>query len=174
MTLFIFIQFLFNFSFVWNLYEFILYLLQGLAKCSCQGPNSEYLSFVYFVTATQFCLAVQRQLSPIQTQMVVRQNVVYENRPSVCIWLQTVLCWSLIFPSTSALMLCSYPCTPHTHFALLYFLVGSPRWCSGKESACQCRRQRLGFNPWVGRISWRRKWKPTAIFLPELFHGRGA
>ena len=38
-----------------------------------------------------------------------------------------------------------------------------------KEFACQCRR--LGFNPWVRKIPWRRKWKPTAVFLPEKFHG---
>ena len=29
-------------------------------------------------------------------------------------------------------------------------------WFSGKESACQCRRH--GFDPSVGKISWRRKW----------------
>ena len=30
-----------------------------------------------------------------------------------------------------------------------------PRWLSGKESACQCRRcRRHGFNPWVGKILW--------------------
>ena len=22
------------------------------------------------------------------------------------------------------------------------------------------------FDPWVGKISWRKKWKPTSIFLP--------
>ena len=38
------------------------------------------------------------------------------------------------------------------------------RWLSGKESACQCRRHR--FNPWVGKIPWRRKWQPTPVFLP--------
>ena len=28
-----------------------------------------------------------------------------------------------------------------------------PRWCSGKESTCQCRRcRRLGFDPWVREI----------------------
>ena len=32
---------------------------------------------------------------------------------------------------------------------------------SGKESA-----KRLRFDPWVGKISWRRKWQPTPIFLP--------
>ena len=36
-------------------------------------------------------------------------------------------------------------------------------WLSGKESACQCRR--LGFNPWVGKILWRRKWQATPVFL---------
>ena len=24
-----------------------------------------------------------------------------------------------------------------------------------------------GFDPWVGKILWRRKWQPTPIFLPE-------
>ena len=35
---------------------------------------------------------------------------------------------------------------------------------SGSESACQCRRQ--GFDPWVGKIPWRRKCQPTPVFLP--------
>ena len=38
----------------------------------------------------------------------------------------------------------------------------------GKESTCQCKR--LGFNPWVGTICWRRKWQPTSIFLPGKSH----
>ena len=28
-----------------------------------------------------------------------------------------------------------------------------------------------GFNPWVGKIPWRRKWQPTPVFLPGEFHG---
>ena len=46
---------------------------------------------------------------------------------------------------------------------------GLPRWLSGKESACQCRRCK--FDPWVGKISWRRKWLPTPVFLPAEFYG---
>ena len=42
--------------------------------------------------------------------------------------------------------------------------IGLPRWLSGKESTCQCRRP--GFDPWVGKIPWRRKWQPTPVFLP--------
>ena len=43
-----------------------------------------------------------------------------------------------------------------------------PQWLSGKESICQCRRPK--FDPWVGKISWRRKWQPTPVFLPGKFH----
>ena len=47
---------------------------------------------------------------------------------------------------------------------------GAPRRCSGKESACQGRRR--SFDPWVGKIAWRRKWQPTPVFLPGKFHGQ--
>ena len=48
-----------------------------------------------------------------------------------------------------------------------------PGGATGKESACHCRRRkRLGFNPWVGKILWRRKWQPTPVFLTEKFHGQ--
>ena len=29
---------------------------------------------------------------------------------------------------------------------------------------------RCGFDPWIGKIPWRRKWQPTAVFLPEKSH----
>ena len=48
--------------------------------------------------------------------------------------------------------------------------AGLPWWFSGEESTCQCRRQ--GLDPWVGRISWRRKWLPTPVFLPGKSHGQ--
>ena len=32
-----------------------------------------------------------------------------------------------------------------------------PWWLSGKEGAFQCKR--CGFDPWVGKIPWRRKWQ---------------
>ena len=34
----------------------------------------------------------------------------------------------------------------------------------------QCRRP--GFNSWVRKIPWRRKWQPTPVFLPGESHGR--
>ena len=32
--------------------------------------------------------------------------------------------------------------------------------------------RRPGFDPWVRKISWSRKWQPTPVFLPGKFHGR--
>ena len=32
----------------------------------------------------------------------------------------------------------------------------------------QCRRP--GFDPWVGKIPWRREWPPVPVFLPGEFH----
>ena len=59
---------------------------------------------------------------------------------------------------------------PISNDILLYCFPGST---SGKEPACQCRKhKRCGFNPWVGKISWRRVWQPTSVFFPGESHGQ--
>ena len=58
----------------------------------------------------------------------------------------------------------------HTH---THAHVDFPGGARGKESICQCRRgKRHGFDPWVGKIPWRRKWEPTLLFLPVESHGQ--
>ena len=53
----------------------------------------------------------------------------------------------------------------------VYQKSGLPKWVSGKESTCQCRRcKRQGFNRWFGKVLWRRKWQPTPVFLPGKSH----
>ena len=48
-----------------------------------------------------------------------------------------------------------------------------PGGASGKECTCQGRRcKSLGYDPWVRKIPWRRKWQPPPIFLPGKFHGQ--
>ena len=43
----------------------------------------------------------------------------------------------------------------------------------GKESAWWCRRWKwCGFNPWIGKIPWRREWLPTPVFLLGKSHGQ--
>ena len=55
---------------------------------------------------------------------------------------------------------------------LLWFRLlqqGFPVGTSDKEPACQCRScKRCGFNPWVGKIPWRKAWQPTPILLPGV------
>ena len=43
-----------------------------------------------------------------------------------------------------------------------------PNCLSSEELTCQCRR--CGFDPWVAKSPWRRKWKPTVVFFLK-FHG---
>ena len=62
-----------------------------------------------------------------------------------------------------------------SHFILRLFsvkvTVGLPWWLCGKEPAPQRRRQkRRGFDLWVRKIPWRRKWQPTPVFLPGESH----
>ena len=45
-----------------------------------------------------------------------------------------------------------------------------PGGSDGKSVCLQCRRPR--FDPWVGKIPWRRKWHPTPVLLPGKSHGR--
>ena len=33
-------------------------------------------------------------------------------------------------------------------------------------------RWEIGFDLWVGKIPWRRKWLPTPVFFPGEFHGQ--
>ena len=49
-------------------------------------------------------------------------------------------------------------------------VAGLPQWLSGKEPICQSKRP--GFDPWVGKIPWRRKWQHTPVFLPGKSYGQ--
>ena len=56
-----------------------------------------------------------------------------------------------------------------------FHLEGFPGGTSGKEPTCQFRRREsLGFDPWVGKIPWRRKCQPTPYACPEKPMDRGA
>ena len=44
-------------------------------------------------------------------------------------------------------------------------LLGLPWWLRGQSICRQC-----GFNPWVRKTPWRRKWQPTPVFSPGKSH----
>ena len=41
-----------------------------------------------------------------------------------------------------------------------------------KEKEIRLQRRRPRFNPWIGKIPWRRKWQPTPVFLLGESHGQ--
>ena len=41
-----------------------------------------------------------------------------------------------------------------------------------KNAFANAGDMRCRFNPWVGKIPWRRAWQPTPVFLPGESHGQ--
>ena len=76
--------------------------------------------------------------------------------------------------------------TTHSSFSFQSLLISKPNkmlvvcvyqdfsgGTSGKEPTCQYSRlKRHGFNPWVRKILWKRKWQPTLLFLTGESHGQ--
>ena len=61
---------------------------------------------------------------------------------------------------------------PHMHM-YPFSPEGFPGGSEVKESLYQYRgRRRLGFDPWVRKMPWRRAWQPTPVFLPRESHGQ--
>ena len=52
---------------------------------------------------------------------------------------------------------------------VLFRRLSCPLWLSRQRICLQCRRP--GFNPWVGKIPWRKERLPTPVFWPGESHG---
>jgi len=61
-----------------------------------------------------------------------------------------------------------FPCKPLQSVGYSSLCYGGfPDDTGSEEPACQCRKcKRHRFDPWFGKIPWRRAWKPTPVFLP--------
>ena len=102
--------------------------------------------------------------------------------PALFLWLWALMSLSYMAFITHYLYYFSpLPVAPNTAFPCggqaAYLLTWQPLWqshlvlwCTGNEPACQCTRRGLG--PWVGKTPWRRKWKPTPLFLTGKSHGQ--
>ena len=60
--------------------------------------------------------------------------------------------------------------TSSRHLKGYFVRIWLPWWLRGLSICLQCRRP--GFDPWVGKIPWRRKWQPPPVLLPGKSHGR--
>ena len=61
----------------------------------------------------------------------------------------------------------------HVYWLIFYYNMRLPRWHSGKEFSCQCRRcKSLGLNPWVRKIpsilAWKIPWTEEAGRLQSV------
>ena len=127
------------------------------------SPSNEYSGFISFRMDWFDLLAVQGtlksllqhhslKLSTLQGSafFMVQLSLPYmtSGRPiALTIWTSVSKMMSLLFNTLSIVN--------------IGFINGSV----GKESACQCRRcKRGGFNPWVGKITWRRNLQPNSVF----------
>ena len=43
-----------------------------------------------------------------------------------------------------------------------------------KNPPASAADMRCGFDPWIGKIPWRRAWQPIPVFLPGESNDRGA
>ena len=89
-------------------------------------------------------------------------------------------CIHSLFLSLSCTLSLFFVCVILTYFYWNIFdmqhcvYVSLPRWLSGKEFTCQCRRcKRCGFYPWVRKIPWSRKWQPANFFCLENAMDKG-
>ena len=56
---------------------------------------------------------------------------------------------------------------------VLILMMGFPGGTSGKESTCNAGDVNDAmFDPWVGKIPWKRAWQPTSVFLSGESHGQ--
>ena len=86
----------------------------------------------------------------------------------------------LLFSSGTSFM-CMLVCSmiPHRSPRLYSFLFipflgwELTQWLSSKESDCNSGAAgRCRFNPWVGKIPWKRERLPNPVFLPGKSHGQ--
>ena len=43
---------------------------------------------------------------------------------------------------------------------------------ASSDGTVRLQGRRPGFDPWAGKIPWRRAWQPTLVFLPGECHGQ--
>ena len=71
---------------------------------------------------------------------------------------------------TSGLCTC-LTCAIFCHLIVIRWQLGAVIEYTWVRLQCRTSATRR-FAPWVGNISWRRKWQPTPVSLPGKFHGQ--
>ena len=96
---------------------------------------------------------------------VLEGKDLYNLIPVHCI-LRLVAVLSLSCPTLCDFMNYSTP-----GFPILHYLPQFTSLASQLVRIC-LKYKRPGFNPWVGKILWRREWLVTSVFSPGELHGK--
>ena len=120
------------------------------------SPSNEYSGLIYFRMDWLDLLSVQGTLKSLLQHHSSKASILQHSAFSVVHLSHSYMTTG----KTIAL-------TRWTFVSIVMSLF--PGISDGKKSACWCRSPR--FNPWVGKIPWRREWKPTSVFLSGEFHG---
>ena len=133
-------------------------------------------SWFFFSSATHFLLSKEEMMVTSTTATVHLERMLMSLMDptiqlSVLINIISALC-----KEKNTLMFMRYLWS-HLHllkyiiYAYVYMKVYTQWWLSDEECTCQCRKcRRRRFNPWVGKIPWRREWQSTPVFLPGESH----
>ena len=75
----------------------------------------------------------------------------------------------------SIFILCIPYSRPHVGRAKTYMMMSAAQvWASlvAQRIKCLPAMQETRFDPWVGKIPWRREWQPSPVLLPGESHGQ--
>ena len=98
------------------------------------------------------------------TQRILLESFKKEHNPANALSLSEKHFRLLNF-KTIRIILCSF------EFVVIYRSTSFPDGSDHKESACmQCVTHE--FDPWIGKIPWRKNWQSPLVFLPEESYGQ--
>ena len=102
---------------------------------------------------------------PAKTSKITAK-VSWETRPQLLLWLLT----EQKLPGPPSLSHWLLSCSPTSGICLV-----KSTWLQGFPGGAVVKNlpgRRHGFNPWVSKIPWRRKWQPIPIFSPVKSYGQ--
>ena len=94
------------------------------------------------------------------------------NKICHCFHFPPFICHEMVGPEAKILAFFFFNVEFQARFSLSSFsLIRLPRWLSSEVSTCQYKNcRRCGFDSWIEKIPWRRKWQATPVFLPVKSH----
>ena len=155
-----------------NIPEFNLYKVQKHTKL-IYGVRSQHSGYSWGIvmrkdqgcSACENCHKLKTCSVPLSFKLFLNCGVIYSVRASLIAQLvqnpparQEAPVW---FPGREDLL--EKGQTTHSR------ILGLPLWLSWSTIHLQCRRPE--FDPWIGKIPWRRERLPTPLFWPGEFHG---